>query len=226
MMAAPADGALDVVTALYLGTKTLHTEAERSGIIRDLLRGQASRDGYIAYLRNLLPAYEQLERGLQFHRDTPALAELAAFRLDRAPAIKADLAALCGDAATDIPVLEAGAAYGDRIAEMAAGDGSRLIAHAYARYLGDLSGGQILRRLLAKSPGLLPAQLTFYDFPRFPDLAVLKSSYREALTRAGTLSADPQGIIDEGATAFTHNIAVSRAVQKAVAPDAAVAAAE
>lgn len=214
MTAALADGAVNVVTALYLGTKTLHTEAERSGIIRDLLRGQASRDGYISYLRNLLPAYEQLELGLLRHHDTPGLAELAAYRFDRAPAIKSDLAALCGDDWADLPLLDAGRAYGGRIAETAAGDGSRLIAHAYARYLGDLSGGQILQRLLAKSPGLLPAQLTFYDFPRFPDLAALKSGYRDALTRAGALAADPQGIIDEGATAFTHNIALSWAVQK------------
>jgi heme oxygenase len=33
----------------------------------------------------------------------------------------------------------------------AEGDGTRLIAHAYTRYLGDLSGGQILQRLLARS---------------------------------------------------------------------------
>ena len=216
MTAAPADEAVDVVTALYLGTKILHTEAERSGIIRELLRGQAGRDGYVSYLRNLLPAYEQLEQGLARHRDTAALAELAAYRLDRAPAIKADLAALCGDGWTEIPLLPAGAAYGDRIAETAAGDGARLIAHAYARYLGDLSGGQILRRLLAKSPGLLPEQLTFYDFPRFPDLAALKSGYRDALARAGALASHSQDIVDEGAVAFTHNIALSWAVQKAL----------
>jgi heme oxygenase (biliverdin-producing, ferredoxin) len=220
MTAALADGAVDVVTALYLGTRTLHTEAERSGIIRDLLRGQASREGYVAYLRNLVPAYEELELGLQRHRETPALAGLATFRLDRAPTIKADLTALCGNDWADIPLLDEGSAYGDRIAETAAGDGSRLIAHAYARYLGDLSGGQILQRLLAKSPGLSPAQLTFYDFPRFADLASLKSGYRDALVRAGVLAADPQGIIEEGATAFTHNIALSWAVQKAVTPEA------
>jgi heme oxygenase (biliverdin-producing, ferredoxin) len=217
MTAALADGAVDVVTALYLGTKTLHTEAERSGIISDVLRGQASRDGYASYLRNLVPAYEQLECGLERHRDTPGLAELAAYRLDRAPAIRADLVALCGDDWAGIPLLPAGVAYGDRIAETAAGDGGRLIAHAYARYLGDLNGGQILQRLLAKSPGLLAAQLTFYDFPRFADLAALKNGYRDALARAGALAADPQGVIDEGATAFRHNIALSWAVQQALA---------
>src|ERR1700712_4979503 len=96
MTAATADNATtSVVTALYLGTKTLHTEAERSGIIRDLLRGAASRDGYILLQRNLLPAYQALENGLARHANAPLLAELAAYRLDRAAALRADLAALC-----------------------------------------------------------------------------------------------------------------------------------
>ena len=58
MTAAMADGSLPVsiVTALYLRTRNLHLEAERSGIIRELLRGNASRNGYILLLRNLLPA--------------------------------------------------------------------------------------------------------------------------------------------------------------------------
>ncbi len=57
-----------LVTALYLRTKALHVEAERTGIIRDLLRAEASRDGYILLLRNLLPAYRAMEQGLERHR--------------------------------------------------------------------------------------------------------------------------------------------------------------
>ncbi len=68
----PADApSASVVTALYLRTKTLHVEAERTGIIRDLLRGEASREGYILLLRNLLPAYREMEQGLERHRGSP-----------------------------------------------------------------------------------------------------------------------------------------------------------
>ena len=58
-----------------------------------------------------------------------------------------------------VPLLAAGKRYGKRIAEAARGDGSRLIAHAYTRYLGDLSGGQIIRKRIAKS----------YEFPKNGD---------------------------------------------------------
>ncbi|MET0721398.1 MAG: biliverdin-producing heme oxygenase [Tardiphaga sp.] len=212
-----------VVNALYIGTKTLHTEAERSGIIRDLLRGEASREGYILLQRNLLPAYRALEAGLERHRDTPGLAALAAYRLDRAPALEADLVALCGGDFAAVPLLLAGEAYAQRIDQAAEGDGGRLIAHAYTRYLGDLSGGQILKRLLAKRPGLQPDELSFYDFPAHADLAALKTDYRAALDQAGTLSDDPQAIIDEGLLAFSLNIDLSWAVQNAL-PTLATAA--
>lgn len=76
MTAAIADrsSSVSVVTALYLRTKTLHVEAERTGIIRDLLRGEASREGYVLLLRNLLPAYQAMEQGLHRHRSSPPLA--------------------------------------------------------------------------------------------------------------------------------------------------------
>lgn len=205
-----------VVTDLYLSTKTLHTEAERSGIIRDMLRGEASREGYILLQRNLLPAYQALEAGLEAHRDMPLLSALAAYQLDRASALKADLEALCAGDFSQVPVLAEGTAYAKRIEDAAKGDGELLIAHAYTRYLGDLSGGQILKKLLAKKPGLTPAELTFYDFPAYADLAALKSDYRNALDDAGKRAVNPQAIIDEGSVAFQLNTDISWAVQAAI----------
>jgi heme oxygenase (biliverdin-producing, ferredoxin) len=226
MTAAMADTSLpvSVVTALYFRTKTLHLEAERTGIIRDLLRGTASREGYILLLRNLLPAYQAMEHGLERHRASPGLAALSYYKFDRAPALESDLFTLCGKAwERDIPLLPAGEIYADRITKAAEGDGTRLIAHAYTRYLGDLSGGQILQRLLAKSLELQSSELSFYDFPRFPDVAALKADYRNALEKAGAQVTDPQIIVEEGAIAFSLNIDLSCAVQARMLPAAAAA---
>jgi heme oxygenase (biliverdin-producing, ferredoxin) len=215
-----------VVTALYLRTKTLHVKAERTGIIRDLLQGEASRQGYILLLRNLLPAYQAMERGLESHRGSSALAALAGYKFARAPAIESDLAAMCGeDRIYDIPLLVAGKQYANRIRKAAEGNGVRLIAHAYTRYLGDLSGGQILQRLLARSLQLRPSELSFYDFPRFSDLEALKVNYRKALDQAGAHVVDFHALVEEGAIAFSLNINLSRAVQSLVAGGLANAAA-
>ena len=227
MTAATADrpSPVSVVTALYLRTKALHVEAERTGIIRDLLRGEASRDGYVLLLRNLLPAYQAMEQGLERHRGSPGLGKLADYRLDRVSAIEADLVELCGKRwSHDVPLLAAGELYAGRIAKAAKGDGARLIAHAYTRYLGDLSGGRILQRLLARSLELRPSELSFYDFPRFSDLDALKADYRQALDSAGALAADKQALIEEGAIAFSLNIDLSCAI-KALLSSGPIAAA-
>jgi heme oxygenase len=217
MTAESASGAMpnSVVGALHARTKTLHMEAEKSGVISDILHGSASRDGYVLLLRNLLPAYREIECGIDRHDDSPGLALLAKHRLDRAPAIESDLAALCGaDWHRRIPLLPTGEAYARRIAQAAEGDGTRLIAHAYTRYLGDLNGGSILARLLTKTLGLRPVDLSLYDFSGVANAATLKHDYREALDQAGAAAADPASVIEEGAVAFSLNIALSVAVQQ------------
>jgi len=215
-----------VVTALYFRTRALHAEAERTGIIRSLLRGEASRAGYILLLRNLLPAYRAMEHALERHSGSPGIQLLSRYRLARAHAIESDLAALCGARwIEDVPLLAAGEVYAERVAHSADGDGTRLIAHAYTRYLGDLSGGRILQRLLARSLELRPSELTFYDFPHFSDLDVLKADYRKALDEAGALASDPQAVVEEGVIAFSMNIDLSCAVEAAMPHGSATVAA-
>ena len=87
-----------------------------------------------------------------------------------------------------------GRAYAGADTKAAEGDGARLIAHAYTRYLGDLSGGQILQRLLARSLELRPSELSFYDFPRFSDLDALKADYRKALDQRRRPRGRPAGV--------------------------------
>lgn len=207
---------VSVVTALYQRTKALHVEAERTGVINELLRGEARRDDYILFLRNLLPAYRELESGLEQHGNSPAMRGLAIYKLDRGPAIQSDLEALCGKGWADkVPLLPAGENYARKVADAATEGGDRLIAHAYARYLGDLSGGLILQRLLIRSLELSPSELNFYDFPQYEDLSLLKKEYREALDLAGASAKDPEAVIEEGALAFSLNIDLSMAVQRA-----------
>ena len=202
------EAASGLAPALRARTAALHVQAERSGIVAEILRGRASRTAYALLLRNLLPAYRAMEAGLERHRLSPGVRWFARPEMYRAEAIAADLAALGGAHA----LLAAGAAYADRIA---ACDGPRLIGHAYARYLGDLSGGQVLKRLLARTLGLGPEATSFYDFPAIADIDAFKQAFRAALDRAGGEIADPAAVLDEAAEAFRLNIAVSEAVQAA-----------
>jgi heme oxygenase (biliverdin-producing, ferredoxin) len=103
------------------------------------------------------------------------------------------------------------------IVQASAGYGGRLIAHAYTRYLGDLSGGQIVKLRLARSLNLSFEALSFYDFPAILDIAAFKSDYRTAINRAGDESEECDAIVEEGMLAFALNIELSVALQTEVA---------
>lgn len=203
--------------ALLAATQRLHVEAERTGFVGELLRGRGSRGGYALLLRNLLPAYRALEGGLERHRGPSGAGRLARPELYRSRAAEADLAALLGAGWAAAPPLPAGVRYAEAVAAAASDDGARLIAHAYVRYLGDLSGGQILKRLLQRSFGLELAALSFYDFPEIADPGACKESLRAAIDAAGREIAEPEKVVEEARLAFRCNIELSLAVARAAA---------
>jgi heme oxygenase len=194
-------------------TSALHAEAERSGFVGELLRGRADRRGYAVFLRNLLPAYRELESSLDLHRDSPGIREARRPAVYRSTALESDLEALCGsDWSRAVPLLPAAQRYASAVAEAALGDGTCLIAHAYTRYLGDLNGGRILRDLVARSLSLDGTALAFYSYPQLADVEAFKTSYREDLERAGRAAPDPERVVAEAEKAFHLNIELSREV--------------
>jgi heme oxygenase len=202
----------DLSVALREQTQALHTKAEKTGFVNAILRGQATREGYTLYLRNLLPAYQAIERGLDRHRDAPGVRQVALPALYRSAAIEHDLAGIAGEGWAQMPLLPAGQAYADRVV---AADGPGLIGHAYTRYLGDLNGGQGLKRLLARLLGLGPEALSLYEFPLIPDPRAFTAEYRTRLDLAGQEIDDAEAVVEEAVTAFRVNIALSEAVQAA-----------
>ena len=182
-------------------------------MVQDIRRGRVTRACYATLLRNLLPAYRAMERGLDSHRAACGVRLVARSAVYRSRAIEEDLDTLCPDWNRMLPLLSAGRRYERRASMAAQGDGSRLLAHAYVRYLGDLSGGQILGRLLAGALGLGRGALSFHEFPEIADLPAFKAAYREAFDRAGSEIPDVRCVLDEAATVFLLNIEVSEAVR-------------
>jgi heme oxygenase len=216
--AATPDGSGGLAAALRHCTHALHVRAERTGVIRDILLGRGSRFGYAMLLRNLLPAYRRIEAGLERHRHSPLLAAFARPELYRSAAIESDLVTLYGtDWQVALPLLHAGDYYGACVGDAAAGDGARLIAHAYVRYLGDLSGGQVLQSLLAASLGVAAASLAFHSFPGIADRAAFKDELRASIDAVAERLADPDAVLAEAVLAFQLNIDISEGVQAAVA---------
>ena len=123
-------------------TRALHTAAERSRFMGVLLRGQMDRASYCALLRNLHAIYAALEPALARHAGHPVLAPVFLPRLARTQALADDLLTLHGSAWADAIALQpATARYLRRLHEIEAAQPELLFAHAYVRFLGDLSGG-------------------------------------------------------------------------------------
>ena len=200
-------------------TQASHVRAERSGIIRDLLKGEASVFGFALLQRNLLPAYQALEAALERCHNAPGVRSIFRRALYRETALERDLVSLNGEHWREhLPLLPSATDYAARIAVVAGqGNGEGLIAHAYVRYFGDLSGGQILRRLLAQSLQVDIAALSFYDFPDIADPTSFKAEYRDAFEQAFQNIPDVEIVMSEAVTAFDLNIAVSEAVQAVAA---------
>jgi len=205
-----------LLEALRERTRELHATAERTGIVAEILHRRADLFGYALLLRNLLPVYRTMEQALAARRGSAVVGMLVRRELDRADAIEADLRTIADMYELgDLPQLPESVRYTEVIQLASEGTGVRLIAHAYARYLGDLSGGQILRKLISRSLDLSPEVLTFYDFPDIPDIAAFKAEYRTAIERAGDELGDFDPVVEEGARAFELNIELSVALQKA-----------
>lgn len=161
---------------LRAATKELHAVAERAGIMPDLLRGQLTRQCYCELLRNLFEIYRALELALTARAGDPALAPVVFPRLFRTATLAADLDILWpGSWREQLPLQSATHLYVARIEELSESAPALLAAHAYVRYLGDLSGGQILRRIVARMLGTRQGEGTsFYEFGS--DLEVAQSA--------------------------------------------------
>ncbi len=199
-----------LVRRMRARTAKLHQQAEQSGAVAALLQERITPNAYALYLRNLLPAYQVMEAALHRLRDSPLFRGLAEPALYRAEAITADLAALAGpDWSKHLPLLPCGRHYAERIDRAAGGNAARLLAHCYTRYLGDLSGGQIIgRRLIKLLPPDMPA-VAFTHFSGIADLRGFAGQYRAAIDQAGVLLANPAPVIEEAAAAFQQNIDLS-----------------
>lgn len=193
---------------LRAATRTLHTEAERAGVMRKLLRGTLERRSYIALLRNLHAIYATLESALTRHATLPALAAFPFASLRRAGALAADLAVV-GDVewAGTHPLRPAAVDYVERLTEIDRAAPALLLAHAYTRYLGDLNGGQRLRDIAARAYGLQDGRGTaFYDFGSTAEVDARIEAFRDALDRAPIDAGTSDAIVAEAQRAFALHV--------------------
>ena len=193
--------------ALRERTWSSHGDSEGADFMKDLMTGKGSRDDYIALVAQHYFIYEAIEAAADRFENDPIAASFISSQLTRLPAIEADLQFLIGaDWRDQITSLPTATAYAARVHSIAAQDwAGGFIAHHYTRYLGDLSGGQVIRTLMQRQFGFETNGVGFYLFDQIAKPKEFKNTYREQLDAVQWDDAERERVIDEVLIAYKFN---------------------
>lgn len=198
-------------------TRADHAAAETTPFVTALMSGGLSVPAYARLAGQHYFIYAALESTGAALESDPVAGPFVALGLDRLPALRRDLAFLLGPQwRSAVTALPATAAYCERV-RATAGWPAGFVAHHYTRYLGDLSGGQLVRKALEREYGLGEEGTAFYAFPGLPAGAV-KRRYREMLDATPWDEAERSRFVAEVGAAFRHNKAVFDALAATCAP--------
>ncbi|MET4782859.1 biliverdin-producing heme oxygenase [Glaciihabitans sp. UYNi722] len=192
--------------ALRERTWSSHGDSEGASFMSDLMTGKGTRDDYIALVTQHYFIYEALEAAAAGMADDAVAAQFISPQLTRLPAIEQDLHFLIGDDWRDTVVpLSTTQRYVDRLNTVAATWSGGFIAHHYTRYLGDLSGGQVIRTLMQRQFGFETNGVGFYLFDQIARPKQFKETYRHQLDAVGWDAEERERVIDEVLIAYRFN---------------------
>jgi heme oxygenase (biliverdin-producing, ferredoxin) len=197
----------NLATKLREGTKKAHTMAENTGFIACFLKGTVEKNSYRKLVASLYYVYTAMEESMVKHRNHPVLSHLYFPELERKESLERDLAFYFGQNwRSEVSKSPATEEYVARIYEIAETEPELLVGHLYSRYLGDLSGGQILKKIAVNAMNLGEAGTAFYNFEQIPDEKAFKTKYRQALDDLPCDQATCDRIVEEANAAFGMNM--------------------
>ncbi|KAM3623072.1 uncharacterized protein V6R79_006444 [Siganus canaliculatus] len=200
-------------------TKDSHVRAEKTELMMSFVRGQVTMQQYKLLLCSLHEIYQALEEEMDRNSNHPAVAPIYfPGELARLEAIEKDLEYFYGqDWRHKMVVPAATKRYSHRLRQIGKENPEFLLAHAYTRYLGDLSGGQVLGRIAQKSMGLKNSEgLSFFAFPGVSSPNLFKQLYRSRMNSVELTEEERNGVLEEAVRAFEFNIQVFDDIQKVV----------
>ncbi|XP_051987326.1 heme oxygenase 2 [Xyrauchen texanus] len=202
----------DLSEMLAAGTKEVHEKAENTQFVKDFLRGRIRKElfklGHVA----LYFTYSAMEEEIERNKDHPRFAPLYfPNELHRRDALAQDLEYFYGeDWQNQISCSPATQLYVDRIHQIGRDDPVLLVAHAYTRYMGDLSGGQVLRKVAQRAMKLPTTGegLNFYEFDGIHSAKAFKQLYRSRMNELELDMDTKEKIVEEANRAFYFNMEV------------------
>nr|UHA57725.1 heme oxygenase-2 [Trachidermus fasciatus] len=198
-------------------TKESHVRAENTELMLSFQRGRVTVPQHKLLLSSLYEIYKVLEEEMDRNAHHPSVAPIYfPAELARLETLEKDLEYFYGQEwRQKIAVPAATKRYCHRLRQIGEDNPEFLIAHAYTRYLGDLSGGQVLGRIAQKSMGLSGSEgLSFFAFPGVSSPNRFKQLYRSRMNSVALTAEERRGVLEEAVRAFEFNIQVFDDLQK------------
>lgn len=148
-------------------TKEAHRSAERTSFMNRMIKKQITPEQYYVYLKNQLVMYTTLE---QYASEAGVFDDMP--KLMRGKALLNDVLEMEADKTFNAPHLLSSSYEYVNYIESIKDDKDRLFSHVYVRHMGDLSGGQIIKKLV-------PGPTNLYEFGE--DVDGLKNLVRSKL---------------------------------------------
>ena len=198
----------DFAKQIKEGTKKSHSAAENTSFVKSFLRGVVNKESYRGLISDFYFVYSALEEEVTKLKDHPVVGSLDLPELRRKISLEMDVRYYYGPIWRSlIKPSEACERYVNRIREVAKNEPELLVGHHYTRYLGDLSGGQILKGIAEKAMELGDGEgLKFYEFQNIEDSKTYKQGYREKLNNLPIDQHQADAIIVEANYAFRLNM--------------------
>lgn len=195
-------------TELKERTTGAHSSSEHADFMGDLMKEGGTLEEYTALVAQHWFMYEAIEEVADQLANNPDAAPFIDEALRRLPAIEADLVALLGENWREqISALPATERYAARIRETASWPAG-FVAHHYTRYLGDLSGGQFIGKVMRRRFDLGDTGASFYVFENITNVHEYKDQYRAALDAVQWDADERERFLQEVLLAYQFNTEV------------------
>ena len=188
-------------------TSQAHRIVESTNFVKGVSRGVMDLESFANMQAGMYLVYNAMETELERHKDHPLVSSVHFPELSRRAVLEEDLRFLYGeDWESKIQSTPAREAYVERIHWLGDNDPGLLVAHSYTRYLGDLSGGQVVKKIARRSLDLDSRDgLRFFDFDEVEDCNALKREYRARLDSLPLSDIRALEVIEEAKHVFALN---------------------
>lgn len=210
---------MDFMENIRINTKALHLASEKSGFIKRLIEGKASKESYIEYIFNLHAMYKAIEDSLDNHSKHEGIKNFVTKELYKADSIMKDLEVLVGDKLSEMKLLPSTEACVARINEIDKENPELIVTYAYIRFIADLFGGRIFPEILTKNYDIPTNALNYYIQADIGNIRDYVMDYHKKFEKLN-LSEEMQSLFTiEISNVYIYNIGLSNELDAKLYPD-------